>query len=125
MVKKSNEKINTGFLAEQKKPKRIESFSVFVRGNFFIPHARKFWIKPSTNYLTDYLKNNPVDAVISTGPPHSMHLIAMGLKKNFPALPWIADFRDLHVDPVRKDLILIGLQRYFNKKILKVSNIRY
>jgi hypothetical protein len=92
--KKSNEKINTGFLTEQKKPKRIESFSVFVRGNFFIPDARKFWIKPSTNYLTDYLKNNPVDAVISTGPPHSMHLIAMGLKKNFPDLPWIADFRD-------------------------------
>jgi glycosyltransferase involved in cell wall biosynthesis len=92
--KKSNEKINTGFLTEQKKPKRIESFSVFVRGNFFIPDARKFWIKPSTNYLTDYLKNNPVDAVISTGPPHSMHLIAMGLKNNFPSLPWIADFRD-------------------------------
>jgi glycosyltransferase involved in cell wall biosynthesis len=92
--KKSNEKINTGFLTEQKKPKRIESFSVFIRGNFFIPDARKFWIKPSTNYLSDYLKNNPVDAVISTGPPHSMHLIAMGLKKKFPTLPWIADFRD-------------------------------
>jgi glycosyltransferase involved in cell wall biosynthesis len=92
--KKSNEKINTGFLTEQKKSKQIESFSVFVRGNFFIPDARKFWIKPSIIYLTDYLSQNKVDAIISTGPPHSMHLIALGLKKKLPHLPWLADFRD-------------------------------
>lgn len=92
--KKSSEKINTGFLTEHKKPKRIESFSVWVRGNFFIPDARKFWIKPSIKYLNEYLSKNPVDLIISTGPPHSMHLIAMGLKSRFPNLPWIADFRD-------------------------------
>jgi glycosyltransferase involved in cell wall biosynthesis len=94
MGKKSNERINTGFLTEQKKPKRTEGFSIWVRGNFFIPDARKFWIKPSTKFLTEYLTQNKVDAIISTGPPHSMHLIALGIKKQFPQLPWIADFRD-------------------------------
>lgn len=92
--KKQNEKINASFLSENKKPKFTEKISVWIRGNLFIPDARKFWIKPSVNYLSDYLKKNPVDAIISSGPPHSMHLIALGLKKTFPEIKWIADFRD-------------------------------
>lgn len=92
--KKQNEKINASFLSENKKPSLTEKISVWIRGNFFIPDARKFWIKPSVNYLSNYLKTNKVDAVISSGPPHSMHLIALGLKKKFPELKWVADFRD-------------------------------
>ena len=65
----------------------------WVRGNFFIPDARCWWVKPSVKYLKAYLKDHPVDAIISTGPPHSMHLIAMKLKGAL-RLPWIADFRD-------------------------------
>ena len=49
--------------------------SVWIRGNFFIPDARKYWIKPSVRYL-NYLQTNQIDYLISTGPPHSMHLIA-------------------------------------------------
>jgi glycosyltransferase involved in cell wall biosynthesis len=90
---KKTEKVNVGFLTERKKPKFAEKVAVWIRGNFFIPDARKFWIKPSANYLIDYLKQNPVDAVISSGPPHSMHLIALQLKKKLN-IPWIADFRD-------------------------------
>ncbi|MCK4639299.1 MAG: glycosyltransferase family 4 protein [Bacteroidales bacterium] len=87
------QKINAGFLSENKKPKLSENISVWIRGNFFIPDARKFWIKPSVKFLTNYLKNNPVDAMISSGPPHSMHMIALGLKQRL-GIPWLADFRD-------------------------------
>jgi glycosyltransferase involved in cell wall biosynthesis len=90
---KKTEKVNVGFLTEHKKPKLAEKVAVWIRGNFFIPDARKFWIKPSVRFLTEYLRENPVDAVISSGPPHSMHLIALQLKKKLN-LPWIADFRD-------------------------------
>ena len=90
---KKTEKINVGFLTEKKKPALAERISVWVRGNFFIPDARCFWVKPSVKYLSAWLAKNPVDMVISSGPPHSMHLIAMKLKKQFN-LPWIADFRD-------------------------------
>ncbi len=90
---KSSEKINTGFLSESEKPKKTEKIGVWIRGNFFIPDARCFWIQPSIRFLTSYLSQNPVDAIISTGPPHSMHRIALGLKKN-TGIPWIADFRD-------------------------------
>ena len=45
--RKKEEKINAAFLAEKKKNKILECFSVWIRGNFFIPDARKFWIRPS------------------------------------------------------------------------------
>src|ERR1019366_4297849 len=67
--------------------------AVWVRGNYFIPDARKFWIKPSVKFLSSWLKENPVSVIISTGPPHSMHLIALKLKQKLN-LPWMADFRD-------------------------------
>ena len=67
--------------------------SLFIRGNFFIPDPRCWWIRPSIKYLVKYLKEHPVDAIISTGPPHSMHLIAKGVAKA-TGIRWIADFRD-------------------------------
>lgn len=90
---KKNERINAGFLSEKKRPGFAERFSIWLRGNFFIPDARKFWIKPSIKFLVKYLKQHPIDAIVSTGPPHSMHMIALGVKKR-TGLPWLADFRD-------------------------------
>lgn len=90
---KKTERINAGFLSEKKRPGLAERFSIWLRGNFFIPDARKFWIKPSIKFLVKYLKQHPVDAIVSTGPPHSMHMIALGVKKR-TGLPWLADFRD-------------------------------
>ena len=65
----------------------------YIRANYFIPDARKFWITPSVNYLTNYLKTNTIDAIITSGPPHSLHLIGQALKAQL-AIKWIADFRD-------------------------------
>ncbi|MEX0686558.1 MAG: glycosyltransferase [Balneolales bacterium] len=90
---KQDSRISQAFLSESKKPKTAEMISRWIRGNFFIPDARKYWIKPSIRFLTEWLKDNPVDVIISTGPPHSMHLIAHGLKIQ-SGIPWIADFRD-------------------------------
>ena len=90
---KKDEKINAGFLTEKKKPGLAEKIAVWIRGNLFIPDARKYWVKPSAEFLSNYLRSHPIDAVISTGPPHSMHLIALGLKQK-TGIPWLADFRD-------------------------------
>lgn len=91
--RKKEEKINTGFLTENKKAGITEKISVWLRGNLFIPDARRFWIKPSVEFLSEYLSKHKIDIIASTGPPHSMHLIAMELKKKF-RIPWLADFRD-------------------------------
>lgn len=90
---RKEQKINAGFLSEIKKPRLKEKIAVWIRGNFFIPDARRWWVNPSVKFLVSYLKQNPVEVVISTGPPHSMHLIALGLKKKI-GIKWLADFRD-------------------------------
>lgn len=81
-------------ISSGKKPSWKQNLAVFLRGNFFIPDARCFWIRPSIRFLEAYLLEHPQDVIISTGPPHSMHLIALGLKSKFPKIKWIADFRD-------------------------------
>ena len=92
--KSKKDKIQSGFLSEKNNRFEIlEQFAIWLRGNLFIPDARRFWIKPSVKYLSKYLKNNPVDLVVSTGPPHSAHLIAFKLNKKL-GVRWIADFRD-------------------------------
>lgn len=91
--RKKDNRIKAGFLSEKKNPSLTEKISVWVRGNFFIPDARKFWIKPSVKYLIRRLTDYPVDAIVSTGPPHSMHLIAMTVHEKLN-IPWLADFRD-------------------------------
>jgi glycosyltransferase involved in cell wall biosynthesis len=65
----------------------------YIRGNFFIPDPRVLWVKPSVKFLSDYLSKNKIDAIVSSGPPHSLHKIAKHLKKKFN-IPWLADFRD-------------------------------
>jgi hypothetical protein len=77
----------------KKKPGLLQRFALFVRANIFIPDAKMAWVKPASRYLIDYLKTNEVAALISTGPPHTMHLIARNVKRA-TKLPWLADFRD-------------------------------
>lgn len=90
---KKEEKLGAALMTSGNENTFLQKLSIWVRGNLFIPDARKFWIRPSVNFLKKYLKENPVDVIISTGPPHSMHMI--GLKTSeIRKIPWLADFRD-------------------------------
>ena len=91
---KDNKKFKAGQFDVGKNQSLKSRLSIWVRGNFFIPDARVFWVNPSVTYLKKYLKENHFDALVTTGPPHSVHLIGLNLKKEFPNLKWIADFRD-------------------------------
>lgn len=91
---KDNKKFKAGQFDVGENQSWKSKLSIWVRGNFFIPDARVFWVKPSVEFLKKYLKENHFDAFVTTGPPHSLHLIGLELKKEFPNLKWIADFRD-------------------------------
>ena len=71
----------------------LQKAAMWVRGNLFRPDPRCLWIGPSVRFLKNYLKDHPVDLIVSTGPPHSMHMIGRRLSLE-TGLPWIADFRD-------------------------------
>lgn len=93
---KKNEKLGHGFVGVKKQSgikKTLHNVALWVRGNFFIPDARVFWIKPSVSFLLNYIRENNIEYVVSTGTPHSLHLIALALKRQ-NNIKWIADFRD-------------------------------
>ncbi len=79
---------------------------VWTRSNLIIPDSFASWIEPSIEFLAEYLTYNPVDAMVSSGPPHSTHLIARGVKQRLD-LPWIADFRSPWTRIVYDDRFLL------------------
>ena len=90
------DKINNyskGIIPKVNKQSLLDRLLIFIRGNFFVPDSRIFWVRPSVKYLSNYLSNNQIDTIITTGPPHSIHLIGMELKSKFK-LKWFSDFRD-------------------------------
>ncbi len=87
--------VAAGFLPQ--KPTLSQKFIRYIRANYFIPDARKFWVKPSVKKLNQYLQTHPVDWIISTGPPHSLHLIGQRLHQK-TGIKWLADFRDPWTD---------------------------
>ena len=91
--KGKDERVYSGLMNDAATPSLAQRAAVWIRGNLFIPDARRFWIAPSVRRLADYLKERPVDALLSTGPPHTTHLIARNLRRR-TATPWLADFRD-------------------------------
>lgn len=86
-----NKQQSSGFLNPN--PSVLGKVLQYIRANYFMPDARKYWIKPSVKYLEKYIKQNSIKLVISTGPPHSLHMIAMKLKAR-TKIKWISDFRD-------------------------------
>lgn len=124
---KKTDKINPAFHTDKRKVSFKQSFGVWVRGNFMIPDPRKFWIKPSVKFLTAWIAKNPVDAIVSSGPPHSMHLIGKGLHHE-TNIPWIADFRDPWTNlDFYDELKLSGWadrkHRRLERKVLEEANV--
>ena len=90
---KRNQRIGVSFVSQGKKKGFLHEFMVWLRGNLLIPDPRVFWVRPSVKKLENYIRQNNIEAIITTGPPHSMHLIGLKLKKRLN-VKWIADFRD-------------------------------
>jgi hypothetical protein len=91
--KQKSKTISKGIISERTNQNFIEKLMLYIRGNFFIPDARIGWVNPSVKFLTEYIKNETIETIITTGPPHSLHLIGLALK-NQVGVKWIADFRD-------------------------------
>ncbi|MBU3822325.1 glycosyltransferase family 4 protein [Flavobacteriaceae bacterium XHP0103] len=93
LSKKSSASISKGIIPKQGKQSLVQKLLIYIRGNFFIPDARKAWVKPSVNYLSKYILENKIETIITTGPPHSLHIIGLKLKETM-GVNWLADFRD-------------------------------
>lgn len=93
LSKNKTKKISSGIIPNQKKQSFLDKFLLWIRGNLFIPDARVFWVKPSVAFLEKYIRENEIEMIVTSGPPHSLHLIGLELKQKLN-LKWLADFRD-------------------------------
>lgn len=117
-------KSKTADLVTTKNKSLFQKISTFIRANLLIPDPRVFWVRPSVKFLHDFLRENDIRTIITTGPPHSIHLIGYNLKKKNPSLRWLADFRDpwsewglldsLNVSPLAR-----SVHRKLEAKVLK------
>lgn len=90
---KKNKSVAPGFIQEQKTQISFLSIAKWIRGNLFIPDPRVWWVNPSVSHLENIIRKENIKVIVTTGPPHSMHLIGMKLKQKI-GVKWVADFRD-------------------------------
>ena len=115
-------RISSGII-NRERPGRLERLMLWVRGNIFIPDARKYWIKPSLEVLPGILKKEGIDTVITTGPPHSMHLIGLCLKDEI-GIRWIADFRDPWTSIGYHNALFLGKRALKRHRALEAAVLR-
>jgi glycosyltransferase involved in cell wall biosynthesis len=103
----------------------FQKVATWIRGNVFIPDPRVFWVRPSVSFLNDFLRDNNIRTIITTGPPHSVHLIGYRLKKKNPSLKWLADFRDPWSEWGFLDSLSVGKMARSIHKRMESKILRY
>ena len=98
LTKVTGNKAPYGGFANKDKEKFSQRLLRFIRGNFFIPDARKGWVKYAYEKAVSLIQEEKINVVLISSPPHSSQLIGLKLKKKFPHLRWIADLRDPWTD---------------------------
>jgi glycosyltransferase involved in cell wall biosynthesis len=118
---KKSQAANT--VAYGKEKSFFQKVATWIRGNVLIPDPRVFWVRPSVRFLNDFLRDNNIRTIITTGPPHSVHLIGYRLKRKNPSLKWLADFRDPwsewgFLDSISVGKIARGVHQRLERKVL-------
>ena len=72
--------------------KHFGKLAAYIRGNYFIPDARKGWVPFAVKATQKLLQQENIEHLITTGPPHSTHLVGLQLIDLFQ-LNWWVDFR--------------------------------
>ena len=115
--KAGESKIPYGSLETNSTDSLFKKISIWIRLNLVIPDARRIWNKFAYRSARKELLANKYDAVITTGPPHSTHLIGLKLKKKYN-INWIADFRDPWTQMgYLKNVKRMKITSYFDKQL--------
>lgn len=114
--KKKDDVVSVGFVSEKKAGWK-DYLARWVRANVFIPDARRGWFPYALEKGSSLIATKPIKAVITTGPPHSTHLVGRDLQKQF-GLPWIADMRDPWTKVYYADQFpTTPIARWFNERL--------
>ncbi|RED96633.1 glycosyltransferase family 4 protein [Marinoscillum furvescens] len=115
---RNKQNVKQGLVLEKSKKSLLDSMIIWGRGNLFLPDPRVFWVNSSVKKLQKIIIQRDVDTIITTGPPHSVHLIGLKLKKLHSFVRWFADFRDPWSDWDVLDKLKVGrLARSYHQKM--------
>jgi len=115
-------------LALEKTEKTIQDqLMVWVRGNLLVPDPRVFWVRAATKKAIELLEEQGIETVVTTGPPHSMHLIGRRLKKKL-GINWLADFRDPWskwdiLDKLKTSSLVKEYHKRLEKKVMQEADV--
>ncbi len=120
-------KIPYGGFANVETDSLFSKITRWIRGNFFIPDARKGWNHYAFKAAKTIINEEKVTTIISTGPPHSTHLIGLKLKTKV-GVKWIADFRDpwsgiYYNDRLYKSSFASSLDKQLELKVLQKADL--
>ena len=122
--KKQDEKIPLAVLSSHSKASWKEKIANTIRMNLFIPDGRIGWYRPGVNAGMKAVKNDKdIKLVLSSGPPHTVHLIASTIVKK-TGLPFVADFRDpwIYIDyysEIKRNFLTVALDKYLEGLVLR------
>ena len=100
--------------------------SIWLRMNLFIPDARIGWYFSGIKKGKEIFQSEKIDAIISIGPPHSVHLIGLSLAKKFEK-----NFYPVFIDPwvdivyyknFNRSKITLLIDNHFEKKVVDNSS---
>lgn len=120
--KKRNEVIESGYIQEDS---GLKSIARWLRGNVFLPDARVGWFPFASRAAHRLLRQKRFDAIMSTGPPHSGHLVGL-VAHRVSRLPWVVDMRDPWVEIYYADQMYEGgiarkIQTHLERKVLRTA----
>ena len=121
-------KIPYGSLNSSKSDSFLKRVLFWIRINLVIPDARVIWNRHAYTKAVELLRESPYDIVLTTAPPHSTHLIGAKLKKNFPNITWVTDFRDpwseiFYLKLAKQMKFALLINKYLERKIIAKADL--
>lgn len=116
-----------GSLSTTKSMSVSKRLMFWIRLNLIIPDVRIIWNPFAKRKAIKLCKENDYDWIITTGPPHSTHLIGLYLKKRFH-IKWLADFRDpwtqiIYLQIEKQNAAIKLVNKILEKKVVKNADV--
>ncbi|NSW89403.1 MAG: glycosyltransferase family 4 protein [Firmicutes bacterium] len=99
----------------------------FISRKLLIPDSERLWEIFSRKVAEKAIENQNIRLIYTTSLPYSSHLMGIYLKKKYPQISWVADFRDEWTNnpyildnpynPVR-----MSIERKMEKNVLKTAD---
>jgi len=95
----------------------------FISRKLLIPDGQRLWQMFGNSKAAGIMHNEKPNLLYTSSLPYSAHLAGLRLKKLYPSIPWVADFRDEWTNnPYLLDRphnrIRMGIERSMEKRVL-------